>query len=265
MPRKPAPARAGVNGRTLLESAAAPIAHVLGFRGVADVEFFENAAAATLRSDNVVVALIVTKWAERLDPWWRTAVVEAGRRGATWCLLFNGSHLRLLNAARVFFATVCRVRSRLCRRRREDVVRDAHAHFGRGIGLHSDSIRLVSRRASSIVGALRVGRVPVAPKRCPLEASEHVLRALVARPHAQPLTDVFEQALTIVYRMLFLFCRSRSLVPSWHPIYRSSYSLERLSEQALRADASGIVGWTASGCTAGSRRMSSGRSSRHAI
>ena len=67
-----------------------------------------------------------------------------------------------------------------------------------------------------------------------LEASEHVLRALVARPHAQPVTDVFEQALTIVYRMLFLFfAEGRSLVPSWHPIYRSSYSLERLSEQAL--------------------------------
>src|SRR5262249_57501474 len=67
-----------------------------------------------------------------------------------------------------------------------------------------------------------------------LEASEHVLRALSARHHTHAATEPFEQALTIIYRMLFLFfAEGRSLVPSWHPIYRSSYSLERLAERAI--------------------------------
>jgi hypothetical protein len=45
--------------------------------------------------------------------------------------------------------------------------------------------------------------------------------------------DSFEQALTIVYRMLFLlFAEARALVPLWHPIYRESYSLEGLRDAA---------------------------------
>ena len=69
---------------------------------MADVDIFDDAAVATLRSDGGGVAMVVTNWGERLDPWWRLAVVEAGRRGASWCLLFNGTHLRLVNAVRVF-------------------------------------------------------------------------------------------------------------------------------------------------------------------
>jgi hypothetical protein len=53
------------------------------------------------------------------------------------------------------------------------------------------------------------------------------------------VADSFEQALTIVYRMLFLlFAEARALVPLWHPIYRESYSLEALrdtAEQSLPA------------------------------
>src|SRR4029453_1250853 len=94
--------------RALLESAAVPIVNSLGFRVVADVEVLEDPAIATLRSDGGVVALVVTNWGERLDPWWRAAVVEAGRRGASWCLLFNGTHLRLGNAEGVFLRRFAR-------------------------------------------------------------------------------------------------------------------------------------------------------------
>ena len=47
------------------------------------------------------------------------------------------------------------------------------------------------------------------------------------------MQNSFEQALTIVYRMLFLlFAEARALVPLWHPIYRESYSLEGLRDAA---------------------------------
>src|SRR6185295_18245407 len=78
------------------------------------------------------------------------------------------------------------------------------------------------RHASGVCRSLRSGV---------LEASEQLLRALVARPHVPSADEVFEQALTIVYRMLFLFfAEARSLVPLWHPVYRSSYSLETLRD-----------------------------------
>ena len=54
-----------------------------------------------------------------------------------------------------------------------------------------------------------------------------------ATKDAAPVSDTFEQALTIVYRMLFLlFAEARALVPLWHPIYRESYSLEGLRDAA---------------------------------
>src|SRR5947209_19532073 len=78
------------------------------------------------------------------------------------------------------------------------------------------------------------------------------------------LDDVFEQALTVVYRILFLlFAEARSLVPVWHPVYRESYSIESLrvlAEQphgesglwdALRA----IARMAHSGCHAGDLRV----------
>src|SRR5439155_2981105 len=64
-----------------------------------------------------------------------------------------------------------------------------------------------------------------------LAASTDVLSALTA-PRLRTvanLDDAFEQALTIVYRVIFLlFAEARALVPVWHPIYRESYSVDAL-------------------------------------
>jgi hypothetical protein len=78
------------------------------------------------------------------------------------------------------------------------------------------------------------------------------------------LEDGFEQALTIVYRMLFLlFAEARALVPLWHPVYRDGYSLEALRDAAERSNrAPGL--WDAlraiarlahAGCRAGDLRV----------
>ncbi len=75
----------------------------------------------------------------------------------------------------------------------------------------------------------------------------------------QSITEVFEQSLTIVYRLLFLlFAEARGLVPSWHPVYRDSYSVETLRDVALSKRSRGL--WDAlraiarlahAGCRAG--------------
>jgi hypothetical protein len=76
--------------------------------------------------------------------------------------------------------------------------------------------------------------------------------------------DSFEQALTIVYRVLFLlFADARLLVPLWHPVYRESYSIESLREAAQRSphragcwDALRAIARLAhSGCRAGDLRV----------
>ena len=45
-----------------------------------------------------------------------------------------------------------------------------------------------------------------------------------------------EQALTVVYRVLFLlFAEARGLVPTWHRRYRAAYSLDALVERTRSA------------------------------
>ena len=58
--------------------------------------------AATLHEATRAIALLVTSWGEPLDPLWREAVTEAIQRRAPWCLLFNGTHLRIVDAGRLF-------------------------------------------------------------------------------------------------------------------------------------------------------------------
>src|SRR5207253_151179 len=56
------------------------------------------------------------------------------------------------------------------------------------------------------------------------------------RDRAIAVDEAFEQALTIVYRILFLlFAEARALVPLWHPIYRESYSIESVRDDAERS------------------------------
>lgn len=61
-------------------------------------------------------------------------------------------------------------------------------------------------------------------------------RHLGGRMHRDVVDDtpVFEQALTLVYRLLFLlFAESRAIVPTWHHVYRDSYTVGGLCRRAL--------------------------------
>src|SRR5262249_57076555 len=102
-----APRRQAVFGpasslRSILEAGAAPLAAALHFDPPAAVESTTDAIAATLASNGRSIALLVVPWGERFDPQWRTAVTEALRRAAAWCLLFDGARLRIIDASRPY-------------------------------------------------------------------------------------------------------------------------------------------------------------------
>jgi N-6 DNA Methylase/Eco57I restriction-modification methylase len=279
----------------MLQASVTPLVEVLGFDAPERIEGLESAVAATLAAGAKPIAIVVTSWAEPLDPLWRLAVTQAVQRAAVWCLLFDGLRLRLIDASRLY-----------ARRYVEfdlDLVLDhpiAFAAFWRifsATALTADPgdpaslhalVAASDRHAAGVCQSLRDGV---------LEASAHVLRALllnggrrrsrrsgegssVARgfqprdrgPERAALRGLvhldanagFEQALTIVYRMLFLlFAEARSLVPLWHPVYRDSYSLEALRDvaedprrtaglwDALRA----IARLAHTGCRAGDLRV----------
>ena len=85
----------------MLEAGVQPFVRLLGFETVDRIEIGNVVPPAPRRGGRPVVALLVARWGDRLDPLWRAAVVEATRRGSAWCVLFNGTHVRLIQASRV--------------------------------------------------------------------------------------------------------------------------------------------------------------------
>ena len=73
-----------------------------------------------------------------------------------------------------------------------------------------------------------------------LSALPALTMALAKKPRrAADRSVAFEQALTIVYRILFLlFAEARSLVPIWNEIYRDAYTIEALTARARLRPAS---------------------------
>ena len=228
--------------RTIFEAGAAPLVTALGFDPPSDLEQVDSAVAATLRragrsprqsaegATAGLVALLVAPWGTRLDSLWRTAVTEALRRAADWCLLFDGSRLRVVDAGRLYARRFVEFDLDLVLDHRPScaalwrsasagalTAAPADAHSLHALVLASD------RHATGVCRSLRDGVVV---------ASSDVLGALVSSrraPRLPAVLDSFEQALTIVYRLLFLlFAEARALVPLWHPVYRDSYSVDAL-------------------------------------
>jgi hypothetical protein len=225
--------------RALVDGGALPLLALLGLEPAGDTSYADDHALVQCRAQGTRVPVVVTHWGESLDRCWRVAALAGLRSRSAWSLAFNGTRLRLVRP------------SRLHSRRSVDIELETAADepttaaalafvFGRSAlgGSPADSqsltfiVAAAERHAFGVCRSLRTGV---------LDASTHVLRALVAREAKRPLEDVFEQSLTIVYRLLFLFfAEARALVPLWHPIYRESYSAESLRSAAMSGDIAGL-------------------------
>src|SRR5262249_23792574 len=173
--------------------------------------------------------------------------------GASWCLLFDGRRLRVVDATRLYARRYIEFDLDLVADDRYTYAafwRVCHASRVTKTADAGDSLRALvaasDRHAAAACRSLRDGV---------LTASTEILRALIGRrttnPHgvsgfrassgfsptsSRTLDDALEQALTVVYRILFLlFAEARALVPLWHPIYRESYSVESLRDAAERS------------------------------
>jgi Eco57I restriction-modification methylase len=252
--------------QALLEAATEPLLEALGFDRPTTITRRDTGLVATIRAGSQPVVLVLAPWGERLDGSWRLAVTEAIRRSAKWCLLFNGTHVRVVDADQLH--------SRRFLEFDVDLAVDNAQVFAAFWGLvHASTflpeangetrlqtiVHASQRHSASVSQSLREGVI---------EASGDVVAALLGsrgrRTAACSVNDAFEQALTIVYRLLFLlFAEARGLVPIWHPVYRDSYSLESLRAAAERPEtAAGL--WDAlraiarlahAGCRAGDLRV----------
>ena len=145
----------------------------------------------------------------------------------------------------------------------------AHADGARGAG--ADSLRARDRG----VRRARVARLPIPRRRRPGRACRRLTTAWrMHRADAHRSRDAFDQALTLVYRVLFLlFAEARALVPVWNDVYRDAYTIDALTRRAAiarhgaaRGPVEGAPGDLASGaCGLQGRRARRHRVQRPAV
>ena len=237
--------------RTVFDLVAMPLFARLGFRArdVAATRDGLTARRGTPRGQAVALHVLGWRgWAARPPAVWRDAVTTARTHGADWCFVLAPPHLSLVPA-----------RGHTSRRALEFTFPDALEAGAAGILLTLARATAFEAPASD-AGALGPGRQPgradtlaqwlgeaaTFHARLHTQLQAGVVEALhalgrVLRTGGRRTPTAFDEALTLVYRVLFLlFAESRALVPVHHPIYREMYTLTALCEDAMRDRSLGL-------------------------
>jgi hypothetical protein len=248
--------------RSIFDLGAAPLVGVLGFSARQPRETAKGVLLlGEAVADPLAVPLLVAPFGAALDSLWDAVAREGARLASAWVLCFNGRALRLCDGRNTFARGYLEF----------DV--EALADQPGAMALFWGTLRAeaVPALTRAIVDAsARHGvEVSAALRDGVREALLLFLRGMLsagakrlARPFDRArVASALDQAFTLVYRVLFLlFAESRSLVPTWHPLYRRSYTIEGLRRQAERPGAERGI-WEAlqavsrlahAGCHAGS-------------
>ncbi len=246
--------------RQVFDVATMPLLDSLGYR-VPMVRPVGEMLAGVSQGDALSATLIITlPWAATVDGAWRDAVRGGVGADAEWALVTNGRTLQVVDCRRPWARHVLHVdfATLLAHPRGAQLLwtlTEAHA-----IG-QSGPQTLRARAEASSLHAARVCH----------SLGDGVLRSLPAltaalsparrtSPHGPPSEHPFDQALTVVYRVLFLlFAEARGLVPVWHPIYREAYTIEALYHRSIETRAprglwaalQAIARMAHAGCSAG--------------
>ncbi|HVQ42214.1 MAG TPA: N-6 DNA methylase [Vicinamibacterales bacterium] len=232
--------------RALFDRVAMPLASLLDFRAH-DAEFEDRLVTARLESARGAVRLVLAPWATRPSRVWR-GLKQAD--AATWCLLVAPP-----------FVSMVDLRGHSMRRSVDFRLPDA-------LDPRSFPAFVTACSAGASLDALvKDGARFQDAVRADLQAG--VVQALAAiRPvlssRAYKSADDFSEALTIVYRVLFLlFAESRALVPQQHPRYGPGYSVTSLCRDALSGNPDAPSAWD--GLAAVTRLSRLGCDSEHLI
>ncbi len=231
--------------RALFDLVAMPLFGLLGFRAH-DAMFERHQARARLASRQATpVGLVLLPWAERPSALWRDLVSTARDIGARWTFLLAPPYLSLVEARghatrRGIEFTLPDVLEApaftrfwwLARAEAFDPMPDAGDPSHVWIDALVDHAAVFQDRVREdlqhgVADALRSlsGAIAVAHR------SGGRLTSTAGRGATR--LSPFDEALTIVYRILFLlFAESRSLVPAEAPIYARAYALSALGRAA---------------------------------
>jgi hypothetical protein len=260
------------SARAVLDVAILPLMVALGY----DVDRMEplrtpgfigvlSSATTVPREALRVAAVLALPWGAPIDATRHVTVVETARRGTSWALVCNGASLSLVDASRSWSRRSLEIDlaaalqdERSARLLWALARADALVERDGQQSLIEDVVHASDRHATAVCTSLGSGV---------MEALAHLVAALGdtrSRRGRDAPNAVLEQAITVVYRVLFLlFAEARSLVPTWHRVYREAYTIETLCRRiSARADSRGawstlqaIARLAHAGCAAGDLRV----------
>jgi Eco57I restriction-modification methylase len=217
--------------RSIWNIAAAPLAEHLGFE-VHTPTGDGDTRQALLTHLDTRVGLLAGGWSASPDSLWRDAVRSGIALESSWCLCTNGHQLRLVDTHR----TYSRAFVQFDLQQAIDDFRTFQVFWGllragafRPIPHHDplvlQIIHAAARHGQAVNRSLRFGVI---------ESLQHFLAGL-SKCGKRDLDALFDESLTVVYRILFLmFAEARGLVPNWHPLYKKHYTIESLRERIER-------------------------------
>jgi hypothetical protein len=214
--------------RAISDVAVIPLLRTLGF----DITRRIDQGVRTVihaASPSPAVPVVVVAWNEPLDGAWREVVLDGIRVDARWCMCCNGSALRIVDAHRTWSRHYLEFDLALVSQDEEArtllwSVARAESMAARP-PLLDRAVALSARHGVTVCKALGTGV---------LDALTLLFRALGAGRSARTPQVLFEQSLTVVYRVLFLlFAEARGLVPMWHPVYRERYTIDTIVSSVL--------------------------------
>jgi len=215
--------------RAIADVAALPLIELLGLIVERRIDDGEQ-CVLHIRAGVTRAVVIVSQWGEPLDRIWRSSIIRAIASDARWCVCCNGRAVRLVDARRTWSREYLEFDGSVVGR--EPLTQQLFWTVLRAQSISGDPplidrvVDLSRRHGVQVCRVLGDGV---------LEALALLVGALATgqRPAAMPV--LFEQSLTVLYRVLFLlFAEARGLLPLWHPVYRDRYSLDTIVTTLLR-------------------------------
>ena len=230
------------SARAVLDVAALPLVEFLHYR-VLHLEPHQGGFVGTIGAGNTPVAVLrTTLWGADPDLAWRDAV-RAGRTArVSWGLVCTGPALRIVDASRAWSrrALDFDLAAALADRRSATALHaltcsaalastDARSLARIVDRADAHGVRVCETLGGGVLDALTA--ILTALEQPNVTARRRGVRQAKAHMHAA----AFEQALTIVYRLLFLlFAEARALVPTWHDVYREAYTIDGLCRRVVQ-------------------------------
>jgi hypothetical protein len=226
------------SARAVLDVGVLPLVELLGHQVLHLEPHGRGFAGALGLGDRPAAAVYCSLWNADPDGAWRD-IVRAGRTaGVPWGLVCTGSRLRIVDAARTW-----------SRRWIEFDVATALGDERSAVillGLCRAGAFLAEAAQPATLDRFTAGSDAHGRRVC-ASLGSGVIEALTGLINAidgeRPSTrrarrandDTFDQALTLVYRLLFLlFAEARALVPTWHRVYRDAYTIDALDRRIAR-------------------------------